>query len=267
MGANVFANGREVSAKANNNKSIAAMPDVCMSPPSPPAGPIPIPYPNFSQASKTDSGSKKVKIKNKPVGLKNKSTYKKSNGNEAATRSFGMGIVTHKLQGETKHAAWSFDVKFEGQNVIRHLDLTTHNHGSDPNNSGALTVDVGSVSKVSPKSEECKALESENRKKRKEIGQQDDSSTVTHANYTPPGEPTQTIWSSSRSLAAKYKNSGYAGGVGYKMAGWQEYVMKKNSEVKVREYYIAEPSNVNCDQAKHTYRQGRKTQDASNHSY
>ena len=48
MGANVFANGLEVSCEKATNQSLAAMPDICLSPPSPPAGPIPIPYPNFS---------------------------------------------------------------------------------------------------------------------------------------------------------------------------------------------------------------------------
>jgi hypothetical protein len=114
MGANVFVNGRGISSKANANKSLAAMPDVCLSPPSPPAGPIPIPYPNFSEASNTNSGSKTVKIKGKEVGLKNSSEYKSSKGNMAATRSFGAGVVTHTLEGKTAHAAWSFDVKIDG---------------------------------------------------------------------------------------------------------------------------------------------------------
>ena len=53
----------EVSAKADDNQSIAAMPDsVCLSPPSPPAGPTPIPYPNFSNASDTTNGTRTVKI-------------------------------------------------------------------------------------------------------------------------------------------------------------------------------------------------------------
>jgi len=29
--------------------------------------------------------------------------------------------------------SWSMNVKIEGKNVVRHLDLTTHNHGSGPN--------------------------------------------------------------------------------------------------------------------------------------
>lgn len=141
MGTNVFANGRGLSGKANANKSLGAMPDVCLSPPSPPAGPIPIPYPNFSQASDTSGGSKKVKMNGKEIGLKNKSDYKKSKGNEAATKSFGMGVISHNLSGGMKHVAWSFDVKIEKQNAIRHFDLTIHNHGSASNAATGLNAE------------------------------------------------------------------------------------------------------------------------------
>ena len=128
MSKNVFANGKEISAKKDDNKSICAMPDVCLSPPSPPAGPIPIPYPNTAQGSDTSDGSKTVKIGGDEAGLKNSSAYKKSSGDEAATKSLGMGVVTHTIQDKMSHAAWSMDVKFEGANVIRHMDMTTHNH-------------------------------------------------------------------------------------------------------------------------------------------
>jgi hypothetical protein len=143
MSKNVFANGNEVSAKKDDNKSIAAMADVCLSPPSPPAGPIPIPYPNTAMASDTSDGSKTVKIGGDEVGLKNSSNYKKSNGDEAATKSLGMGVVSHNIQGPMKHAAWSMDVKFEGMNAIRHMDLTTHNH-TNPDDL-AVTADGASV--------------------------------------------------------------------------------------------------------------------------
>ena len=128
MSKNIFANGREVSAKKDANMSNGAMPDVCLSPPSPPAGPIPIPYPNFSKASDTNSGTRTVKIGGAEVGIKNASNYKKSNGDEAATKTLGMGVMSHQIQNTTYFAAWSFDVKFEGQNAIRHLDMTTHNN-------------------------------------------------------------------------------------------------------------------------------------------
>lgn len=139
MSKNVYANGMEISAKKDGNKSICAMPDVCLSPPSPPAGPVPIPYPNTAKASDTSDGSKSVKIGRAEIGLKNSSNYKKSMGDEAATKSLGMGVVTHTIQDKMKFAAWSFDVKIEGKNVIRHMDITTHNH-MNTQNSGSLAL-------------------------------------------------------------------------------------------------------------------------------
>jgi hypothetical protein len=158
MSKNVFANGKEISAKKDDNKSTAALPDTCLSPPSPPAGPVPLPYPNTAEASDTTDGSKTVKIGGSEVGLKNTSSYKKSTGDEAATKSLGMGVVSHNIQGKMKHAAWSFDVKIEGANAIRHMDMTTHNHintdnatpGIDLANEGVFSGD-----------EECVELEEE----------------------------------------------------------------------------------------------------------
>ncbi|RMI00754.1 MAG: DUF4150 domain-containing protein [Calditrichaeota bacterium] len=136
---NVFANGMAIACKAGQGKVIAAFPDVCLSPPSPPAGPVPIPYPLFSFSSDTTSGSKKVKINKKEIMLKNKSYYKKCKGDEAATRSFGMGVVTHTIGGKVYFISWSMDVKIEGENIVRHLDMTTSNHAS-PLPNEALTI-------------------------------------------------------------------------------------------------------------------------------
>lgn len=136
MSNDVFANGREVSCKAGSGKSICAFPDVCMTPPENPATPpgVPIPYPNNGMASDMTSGSKKVKVSKKEVMLKNKSFFKKSTGDEAGAAA-KKGVVTSKNTGKVYFNAWSMDVKFEGENVVRHLDLTTHNHGSTPGNS------------------------------------------------------------------------------------------------------------------------------------
>lgn len=160
MGMNVYANGREISAKKDGNKSICSMPDVCLSPPGPPAGPIPIPYPNTAQASDTDGGSRTVMIGGGEAGLKNVSTYKKSTGDEAATKSFGMSVISHNIQGPLKHAAWSMDVCIEGQNVIRHMDMTTQNHSNPGSVPG---IDIGSVG--APGGDpECIELEEQARK-------------------------------------------------------------------------------------------------------
>lgn len=131
MGCEVYANGDEIACKAGDGKVIAAFPDVCLSPPSSPAGPIPVPYPDTSFSKDMQNGSKAVMIKGKEVMLKDLSYYKTSPlGDEAATKTLGQGVITHVITGKTYFVAWSMDVKFEGENVDRHIDLTTSNHAS-----------------------------------------------------------------------------------------------------------------------------------------
>jgi len=154
----VFANGLEVSARQSDDQCIAAMPDVCLSPPSPPAGPIPIPYPNFSQASDTTDGTKTVKIAGDEIGMKNQSSYKSSKGDEAATKSLGMGINTASLGGKTFFAAWSSDVMFEGANAVRFTDMTTHNH-ANPATSAGTTAAVGKPAPKPVGDPQCVKLE------------------------------------------------------------------------------------------------------------
>jgi hypothetical protein len=120
----------EIACKAGDNKVISAFPDVCLSPPSPPAGPLPVPYPLFSNSQDMTNGSKTVKISGKEVMLKDKSYYKKCTGDEAATKSLGQGAITHTLTGKVYFISWCMDVLIEGENVVRHLDMTTSNHAS-----------------------------------------------------------------------------------------------------------------------------------------
>ena len=61
--------------------------------------------------------------------LKNKSYFKQSTGDEAGCAA-KKGVVTSVNSGKVYFTAWSMDVKFEGENVVRHLDMTTHNHAS-----------------------------------------------------------------------------------------------------------------------------------------
>jgi hypothetical protein len=153
MSCNVFANSNEISCKGGSNKVIAEFPDVCLSPPSPPAGPIPVPYPNTSFSKDMQDGSKTVKIKSKEVMLKDKSFYKTSPlGNEAATKSFGSNVLSHTITGKTYCISWSMDVKFEGENVDRHMDMTTSNHMCAPQPPGTppASMTVGSVKPVIP---------------------------------------------------------------------------------------------------------------------
>jgi hypothetical protein len=139
MTKNVFAGTWEIAAENGMNKSIARFPDVCLSPPSPPAGPIPIPYPDTSFSNNLKSPSSTVKIGGKGAALAQKSYYKESVlGDEAATRTFGANILTHQITGKTYFQAWCMDVKFEGKNVCRHLDITTSNHASPPTTTAPL---------------------------------------------------------------------------------------------------------------------------------
>jgi len=78
--------------------------------------------------------------------LKDKSFYKTSPlGDEAATKSFGGNVISHNITGKTFFVAWSMDVKFEGMNVDRHIDMTTSNHMSPPGGTGP-GVAMGSAS-------------------------------------------------------------------------------------------------------------------------
>jgi hypothetical protein len=224
MGANVFANGMEISGKASDNKSIAAMPDVCMSPPSPPAGPVPIPYPNTAMASDTADGTKTVKIGGKEAGMKNASTYSKSTGDEPATQSFGANVGSHKIQGAMKFSAWSSDVKLEGANAIRMGDMTTHNH-ANPQGVSPVTASVAKVNVESPPT--CAELEEANDNTRaamksrrgkgtkgiRKIGME--TSTITHGVFS-SGPMTLGMKACSRILPKRFNPGVWAKGKGAK---------------------------------------------------
>lgn len=133
MSNEVYANTREISCKQGSGKSVCAFPDVCFTPPQTPATPpgVPIPYPNTGVDSDTSDGSSTVQISGQEVMLKNKSYFKKSTGDEAGCAP-KKGVVTSTNQGKVYFNAWSMDVMVEGENVVRHLDLTTHNHNPPP---------------------------------------------------------------------------------------------------------------------------------------
>src|SRR5690606_33710112 len=41
-------------------------------------------------------------------------------------------VITSKNMGKVYFTSWSMDVKIEGENAVRHMDMTTHNHASTP---------------------------------------------------------------------------------------------------------------------------------------
>ncbi len=127
MGVTVAVNNMTVVHKSSGGVTIA-FPDVCKTPS--PAGPIPIPYPNIAKSSDTAKGSKKVKMDSNPIMLKN-SNFSTSVGDEAG--SAGGGVVSNTNKGKAEFINYSFDVKVEGKNVPRLLDLMIHNKMSSPN--------------------------------------------------------------------------------------------------------------------------------------
>lgn len=126
MGVTVGVNNLSVVHGSSSGISMA-FPDVCKTP-APPAPPIPIPYPNIAQSSDTDAGSSKVTCDGNPVCLKD-SNFKTSSGDEAGSL---FGVASNKNKGKAEFVNYSFDVKFEGKNVARAMDLMLHNDKNTP---------------------------------------------------------------------------------------------------------------------------------------
>ncbi|MBJ6761548.1 DUF4150 domain-containing protein [Myxococcaceae bacterium JPH2] len=126
MGTTVGVNKMSVVHEDSGGVTVA-VPDVCKTPS--PGGPIPIPYPNIAKSSDTAQGSKKVVVEGKSVCLKD-SNFSTSTGDEAGTA--GGGVASSKTKGKAEFVNYSFDVKFEGKNVARAMDLMLHNDKNTP---------------------------------------------------------------------------------------------------------------------------------------
>ena len=125
MPVTVGVNFMSVVHKSSNGVTIA-FPDVCKTPT--PAGPIPIPYPNIAMSSDTAKGTKKVKCDGQSTCTKD-SNFKTSTGDEPGSAG---GIISSKTKGKAEFILFSFDVKFEGKNVVRAFDIMLHNDKNTP---------------------------------------------------------------------------------------------------------------------------------------
>jgi hypothetical protein len=143
----VYINGREAVHKGCGGRAIA-FPDVCLCPPGPPAGPVPVPLTNTVQAKDLVNGTITVLFEGNPAGHRD-SYFDSSTGNEVS-RSTGGGIVSHAVQGKAYFASWSPNVFIAGKPAVRHGDLLTQNHlGKLPANTPP-SVWMSSVSPDSP---------------------------------------------------------------------------------------------------------------------
>jgi hypothetical protein len=124
MGVTVGVNGMSVVHEGSSGIA-TAFPDACNTP----GPPVPVPYPNVAQSSDTADGTKKVKCDGKSVALSS-SNFSTSSGDEAG--SAPGGVVSAKTKGKAEFVNFSFDVKFEGKNVERAMDMVTQNSMNTP---------------------------------------------------------------------------------------------------------------------------------------
>lgn len=140
MGLTVFTENLGFFHKGSGGFGIAPG-DVCLSPPPPPTGPVPVPYVNSLQASDLSKGSKSVKIDGEPTALEDISYVSTSTGDEGGTQ--GGNVVTHKTKGKGYFKRWSSTTKVEGKGVCRHADTMGQNSGS-----GAGCVDPSAATAI-----------------------------------------------------------------------------------------------------------------------
>ena len=120
MSQSTFANCRGIAHKGSGGMSMV-FPDVCKTPS--PAGPVPIPYPNIGKAADTSDGPSTVTADGEMPMVKS-AKYSMTSGDEAGSAG---GVISSSTKGPAEFMMYSFDVKFEGNNVCRLGDPMFHN--------------------------------------------------------------------------------------------------------------------------------------------
>ena len=129
MAITVYNEGNGLFHKGSPGKGIAPA-DVCLSPPPPPTGPVPVPYVNSLSASDLADGSQTVQVDGNPTALEDHSYVSTSTGNEGGTQ--GGSVITHKTKGKGYFTVWSFTLMIEGKGADRHGDPMGQNCASSP---------------------------------------------------------------------------------------------------------------------------------------
>lgn len=123
--------------KGSNGISTATIPDVCKTPT--PGGPVPMPYPNISQAAMLDKGTSTVKADGGMMIAVKGSEFSMSNGDQPGTIG---GVKSNVFMKESTWILYSFDVKMDGKNACRLTDKMFHNHENTANLAGVLQSPV-----------------------------------------------------------------------------------------------------------------------------
>ncbi len=124
MGNTVYAMTMGLFHKKSGGKGMGPV-DTALTPPPPPAGPLPVPYINIMIANDLKKGTTTVKIQSSPTAIEDASKVKPTSGDEAATQ--GGGIMSFKTKGEAQFKLWCFSVKAEGKGVSCNGHLATQN--------------------------------------------------------------------------------------------------------------------------------------------
>ncbi len=137
MTRSVFANNRNFSHKGSGDKSVSGPPDVCKTPVG--SATPPIPYPVSSQVTHLAQATSSVFIDGNPTAIAN-STHSQCTGDQAGS---AKGLISGTTADKTHFTSYSFDVKAEGEGVVRHMDTTTMN------NRNTLGVNYGTATSLS----------------------------------------------------------------------------------------------------------------------
>ena len=124
MPVSVSVNAPETVVHKSSMGKVKTEVDICKTPS--PGGPVPTPYVNIALSAQLSDGSKTVTCDGNPILLKT-SNISMSSGDEAG--SLG-GVKSSSIKGKAEPINYSFDVKVEGENVVRRSDLMTQNNGN-----------------------------------------------------------------------------------------------------------------------------------------
>lgn len=123
--------------KGGSWMSIATVPDVCKTPT--PGGPIPMPYPNMSQASTLSDGTTTVKVDGGNMAAIKGSKFAMSSGDEPGTLG---GVKSNTFKQASTWILYSFDVKLDGGNACRFSDKKFQNNENTVDAMGVIPLVV-----------------------------------------------------------------------------------------------------------------------------
>lgn len=125
MSCTVFATTMGFFSQNSGGQGVAPL-DTCLTAPTPPAGPVPVPYVNVTFAKDLDTGSVTVKADKGIVSIGSKGKTSKSTGDEPGN-IMTKGVASLTNTGGAKFQTWSFTVLIEGDGVNCMGDMMIQN--------------------------------------------------------------------------------------------------------------------------------------------